>query len=89
MSEAKVLKRDEVLGAVVSDKMDKTITVKVFRKEKHPKYGKYIKKFSTFKAHDEKNAAKEGDKVRIVESKPLSKSKRWRLIEVIEKARSV
>ena len=80
-------RRNEVTGEVVSDKMDKTIAVKIFRTVKHPKYGKYIKKTSVFKAHDENNDAKTGDKVRISESRPLSKTKRWKLSEVIERSR--
>ena len=74
----------EVTGLVVSDKMDKTISVQVSRRVKHAKYGKYVKKSSVFKAHDEKNVAKEGDIVRIHETRPLSKTKRWALAEVIE-----
>jgi small subunit ribosomal protein S17 len=74
----------EVLGEVVSAKMQKTISVEVYRMVRHPKYGKYLKKSSVFKAHDEKGEAKEGDKVRIRESRPLSKTKRWTLVEVLE-----
>lgn len=85
--EAQRGRRNEVTGEVVSDKMDKTISVKIFRTVKHPKYGKYIKKTSVFKAHDETNDAKMGDKVRISESRPLSKTKRWKLSEVIERSR--
>ena len=76
----------QVTGEVVSDKMDKTITVKIFRRVRHPKYGKYMKQTSVFVAHDEKNDAKKGDKVLIQMSRPLSKTKRWRLMEVIERA---
>jgi small subunit ribosomal protein S17 len=75
----------EVVGEVVSDKMDKTISVKIFRRVRHPKYGKYLKKTSVFKAHDEKNDAKQGDTVRIQMTRPLSKTKRWRLMEVVER----
>ncbi len=75
----------EVVGEVVSDKMNKTISVKIFRRVRHPKYGKYLKKTSVFKAHDEKNEAKQGDKVRIQMTRPLSKTKRWRLMEVVER----
>ena len=75
----------EVGGEVVSDKMDKTISVKIFRRVRHPKYGKYMKKTSVFKAHDEKNDAKQGDTVRIQMTRPLSKTKRWRLMEVVER----
>ncbi len=74
----------EVVGEVISDKMDKTISVLIYRMVKHAKYGKYIKKTSVFKAHDEKNVAKVGDIVRITETRPLSKTKRWALSEVIE-----
>jgi small subunit ribosomal protein S17 len=79
-------RRKEVEGVVVSDKMSKTISVLIYRLVQHPKYKKYIKKTSVFKAHDETNQAKEGDKVRIYEARPLSKTKRWMLAEVIEKA---
>jgi small subunit ribosomal protein S17 len=74
----------EVLGEVVSSKMQKTISVEVDRMVRHPKYGKYLKRSSVFKAHDEKGVAKEGDVVRIRESKPISKTKRWTLVEVVE-----
>ncbi len=74
----------EVVGQVVSNKMDKTISVLIYRTVKHEKYGKYIKKTSVFKAHDEKNVANEGDTVRIRESRPLSKTKRWTLVEVLQ-----
>lgn len=74
------------IGIVVSDKMDKTVTVKVDNLVKHPVYKKYIKRRVTFKAHDEENACKTGDKVLIVESRPLSKDKRWRVREIIEKS---
>jgi small subunit ribosomal protein S17 len=78
--------RKERVGVVVSDKMDKTITVKVVRASKHPVYSKMMKKQAKFKAHDEKKEAKIGDTVRIAETRPLSKTKRWRLIEVVNKA---
>lgn len=74
-------------GVVSSDKMEKTITVAVQRKVKHPIYGKFVKKTTKFHAHDEKNEAKPGDIVRIMETRPLSKTKRWRLVEIIEKAK--
>jgi len=74
-------------GVVRSDKMDKTITVAVERKVKHPIYGKFVKKTTKFHAHDEKNEAKPGDVVKIEETRPLSKTKRWRLVEIIEKAK--
>ncbi len=79
-------RRIEVTGEVVSNKMDKTISVLIFRMVRHKKYGKYIKKTSVFKAHDEKNQAQIGDKVRIYETRPLSKSKRWVLAEILETA---
>lgn len=74
-------------GIVTSSKMDKTITVKVERKVMHPKYGKYLKYSTKFHAHDEKNECGIGDTVKIAETRPLSKTKRWRLVEVIEKAK--
>lgn len=74
-----------VTGEVVSDKMDKTISVLIFRLVKHKKYGKYIRRSSVFKAHDESNKAKVGDKVVIYETRPLSKTKRWNLMEVLGK----
>lgn len=77
----------EVVGEVVSDKMDKTIGVLIYRMVKHGKYGKYVKKTSIFKAHDENNTAKIGDVVRIRETRPLSKSKRWILSEIVEAAK--
>jgi small subunit ribosomal protein S17 len=75
------------IGVVRSNKMDKTITVAVERKVKHPIYGKFVKKTTRFHAHDEKNECTVGDIVRIMESRPLSKTKRWRLVEVVEKAK--
>jgi len=80
-----VSREQEVVGEVISDKMNKTISVQVFRRVRHQKYGKYLKKTSVYKAHDEKNEAKTGDKVRIQMTRPLSKTKRWRLMEVVEK----
>lgn len=77
----------EVVGEVISDKMDKTISVLIYRTVKHPKYGKYMKRTSVFKAHDEKNEAKMGDKVKISETRPLSKTKRWSLVEIVEAAK--
>ena len=74
-------------GTVSSDKMNKTITVAVERKVKHPIYGKFVKKTTKFHAHDEKNEAKPGDVVKIEKTRPLSKTKRWRLVEKIEKAK--
>ena len=79
--------RKERIGVVVSDKMQKTITVLVERKMKHPIYGKFVKKSTKFKAHDEKNDCHIGDTVRIMETRPLSKTKRWRLVEITEKAK--
>ncbi|AMA74417.1 MULTISPECIES: 30S ribosomal protein S17 [Aneurinibacillus] len=78
--------RKVVLGKVVSDKMDKTIVVLVETYKKHPLYGKRVKYSKKFKAHDEQNTAKIGDLVKIMETRPLSKDKRWRLVEVVEKA---
>jgi len=75
------------VGIVSSNKMDKTIVVKVERKVKHPLYGKFIKKTTGFHAHDEKNECSIGDIVKIMESRPLSKTKRWRLVEVVEKVK--
>ncbi len=75
------------MGIVSSNKMDKTITVKVMRKIKHPLYGKFLKKTTSFHAHDEKNECSIGDTVKIMECRPLSKLKRWRLVEVIEKVK--
>jgi len=75
------------IGVVSSNKMTKTITVSVERKVKHPIYGKFLKKSSSFHAHDESNTAGIGDVVRIMETRPLSKTKRWRLVEIIEKAK--
>ena len=73
-------------GRVVSSKMDKTITVAIERKVKHPMYGKYIKRTSKVLAHDEANDCKEGDTVSITECRPLSKNKSWRLVEVVQRA---
>lgn len=75
------------IGVVTSNKMTKTITVAVERKVKHPMYGKFVKKTSSFHAHDEKNECSIGDTVKIMESRPLSKTKRWRLVEVVEKVK--
>jgi small subunit ribosomal protein S17 len=79
--------RKERIGKVVSNKMQKTITVAVDRKVKHPIYGKFVNKTTKFKAHDEQNTAGIGDTVRIAETRPLSKDKRWRLVEIVEKAK--
>ncbi len=75
------------VGVVSSNKMDKTITVKVERKIKHPLYGKFLKKTTSFHAHDEKNECSIGDTVKIMESRPMSKTKRWRLVEIVEKVK--
>jgi len=85
MSEQKVIKRT-LTGKVISDKMDKTITIKVERQVKHPLYGKFIKRSTKVHAHDETNECKMGDTVTVVECRPLSKSKSWQLVEVVEKA---
>lgn len=74
-------------GVVRSSKMDKSITVSVERKVKHPIYGKFVKKTTKFHAHDEKNECGVGDVVKIMETRPLSKTKRWRLVEIVEKAK--
>ena len=74
-------------GVVTSNKMEKTITVAVERKVKHPIYGKFVKKTTKFHAHDDNNECTIGDTVRIMETRPLSKTKRWRLVEVVEKAK--
>ncbi|MGN6478054.1 MAG: 30S ribosomal protein S17 [Bacteroidetes bacterium 43-93] len=80
-------RRKTRIGIVSSDKMDKTITVAVERKVKHPIYGKFVKKTTKFHAHDDAQTAGIGDTVRIMETRPLSKTKRWRLVEIIEKAK--
>lgn len=77
----------EITGIVTSDKMQKTRAVEVTRLEKHPKYGKFIRRHTTYKVHDEKEISRKGDTVRIVETRPLSKTKRWRLIEIVVKAK--
>jgi small subunit ribosomal protein S17 len=79
--------RKERIGRVVSNKMQKTITVAVDRKVKHPMYGKFMNRTTKFMAHDENNECGIGDTVRIMETRPLSKNKRWRLVEIIEKAK--
>jgi len=84
--EARNLRKTRV-GLVSSNKMDKTITVAVERKVKHPIYGKFVKKTTKFHAHDEKNEASIGDVVKIMETRPLSKTKRWRLVEIVEKVK--
>ena len=79
--------RKSRIGEVVSNKMEKTITVSIERKLRHPIYGKYVKKTKKFVAHDENNDCNIGDTVRIMETRPLSKRKRWRLVEVLERAK--
>ncbi|MDZ4699549.1 MAG: 30S ribosomal protein S17 [Rhodothermales bacterium] len=80
-------RRKERIGVVVSAKMNKTISIAIKRQVKHPIYGKFIKQTSKLMAHDETNDAREGDTVRIMETRPLSKNKRWRLVEIIERAK--
>jgi len=84
--EARKLRKEKV-GLIVSNKMNKSIVVEVERKIKHPKYGKFVKKTSTFMAHDDKNDCNIGDTVKIMETRPLSKNKCWRLVEIIERAK--
>lgn len=79
--------RKQRVGTVVSNKMQKSITVKIERNLKHPLYGKFMKRSKKLVAHDEKNECGVGDRVRIAETRPLSKTKRWRLVEIIEKAK--
>ena len=79
--------RKERVGTVVSNKMEKSIVVAVKRKVKHPIYGKFVNKTTKFVAHDEQNECSEGDTVRIMETRPLSKSKCWRLVEIVEKVK--
>jgi small subunit ribosomal protein S17 len=79
--------RKERTGVVVSNKMDKSVVVAVRRKVKHPVYGKFLVRTTKFVAHDEKNECSEGDTVRIMETRPLSKTKRWRLVEIVEKVK--
>jgi small subunit ribosomal protein S17 len=80
-------KRKVLVGKVVSDKMDKTVVVAVERLVRHPLYKKVLKKTTKFKAHDEKNKCRVGDKVEIMETRPLSKEKRWRVVNILEKAK--
>ena len=86
MSEQRGLRKTRV-GVVVSDKMDKTIIVAIRTRVKHPLYGKIMNRTEKFKAHDENNECGIGDTVRIMETRPLSKDKRWRLVEIVEKAK--
>jgi len=84
-----VVQRKEVVGEVISDKMTKTIVVEVARRVRHPRYHKVMTTYKKFYAHDEKSEASVGDKVRLVESRPLSKLKRWTLAQIMEKAPQV
>ena len=86
MSEARGLRKERV-GTVVSDKMDKTIVVAIITRVKHGIYGKILNRTTKLKAHDENNECKVGDIVRVMETRPLSREKRWRLVEIIEKAK--
>ena len=85
MTERKL--RKERIGLVTSNKMDKSIVVSIQRRVKHPLYGKFVKMTSKFIAHDKNNDCNEGDKVKIMETRPLSKRKNWRLVEIIERAK--
>ncbi len=87
MMEQKRNLRKERVGIVTSNKMDKTVVVSEVKKLKHPKYHKFVIKTKKYMAHDEKNEANIGDKVRIMETRPLSKKKRWRIVEIIERAK--
>ena len=86
MTEQRNLRKTKI-GVVVSDKMDKTISVTVRRRLRHPIYGKFVNKSKKFTAHDEKNECRIGDTVKIMETRPLSKLKRWRLVEILERAK--
>jgi small subunit ribosomal protein S17 len=86
MTEVRNLRKQKI-GVVVSDKMDKTVAVQVERRLMHPLYGKFVKRSKKFFAHDEENTCKIGDKVRIMETRPMSKNKRWRLVEILERAK--
>lgn len=86
MDNARNMRRTRV-GVVVSDKMDKTVVVSVEQTVRHPLYGKTLKRTATFKAHDENNECSVGDRVRVMQTRPLSKTKRWRVVEIVEKAR--
>ncbi len=87
MTEVKRALRKERTGVVTSNKIDKSVVVSVERKVKHPKYGKFVKQTKKFVAHDEKNECNIGDTVKIMETRPLSKTKRWRMIEILERAK--
>ncbi len=86
MNEVRRMRRTRV-GTVISDKMDKTVVVSVERVVRHPLYGKTVRRTVKFKAHDENNECRVGDRVRIMETRPLSKDKRWRVMQIVEKAR--
>ena len=86
-AEARKVGKTEFSGTVVSDKMDKTIVVAITTRKLHPLYKKYVKSTKKVKAHDEKNEAKAGDTVRVVEARPMSRDKRWRLVEILERAK--
>ena len=86
MSEERGIRKTR-MGVVISDKMDKTIVISMSTRVRHPLYGKIIKRTNKFKAHDEENACGIGDTVRVMETRPLSKDKRWRLVEIVEKAK--
>ena len=86
MAEVRNLRKTRI-GVVTSNRMDKTVTVAVERKVKHPIYGKFVKKTTKFHAHDEKDECSIGDTVKIMETRPLSKTKRWRLVEIVEKVK--
>ncbi len=79
-------RRKSVIGIVSSDKMNRTIVVRVEKLRKHPRYGKYVKSITVYKTHDQENKAKMGDKVEIIETRPLSKTKHWRLVKILEEA---
>jgi small subunit ribosomal protein S17 len=94
MTEAAVVEKEDErgrrklrVGKVVSDKMDKTVVVVIERLVKHPEYKRYVRRRSRFKVHDEKNECKEGDTIRFMETRPLSKEKRWRFVEFVERAK--
>jgi len=87
MTEVKRNLRKQLIGVVTSNKMDKSMTVSIERRVKHPTYGKYVKKTNKFLAHDEKNDCNIGDVVSIMETRPLSKNKRWRLVQILERAK--
>jgi small subunit ribosomal protein S17 len=80
-------RRKTRVGKVVSDRMDKTIVVSIERLVKHPQYGRYVRRRSKFKVHDEKNECRAGDTVRFMETRPISKDKRWRFVEIVERAK--